>query len=197
MTRPLDGSAAESEGSGASVLIVCTGNICRSPAAELLLAARWGGAQVTVASAGTGALVGQPVHPPMAELLAAAGVDAGGFGARDLRPQDLRQADLVLTMTRAHRTAVARLLPAAVRRTFLLVEAADIAASVAAAGWPEDVGRAAAARLAALPALAAPHRRPAGTDLEVPDPYRRPAEEYSRAFAMIESAVDRLARAVG
>jgi protein-tyrosine phosphatase len=179
------------------VLVVCTGNICRSPAAELLLADRLGGAGVTVASAGTHALVGEPVHPPMAELLSAAGVEASRFVARELRPQDLRQADLVLTMSRAHRTAVATVLPAAVRRTFLLVEAADLAAAVAAAGWPEDVAPGVAARLAALPALAGRYRRPAGANLEVPDPYRRPLEEYRRAFATIESAVDRLACAVG
>jgi protein-tyrosine phosphatase len=181
----------------ASVLVVCTGNVCRSPAAELLLASRLAGAGVRVTSAGTRALVGEPVHPPMAGLLREAGVDPASFVARVLGPAELRSADLVLTMTRAHRAAVATLLPAAVRRTFLLLEMAGIAASVAADGWPEDVPPTAAARLAALPGLAARHRRPAdATDLEVPDPYRRPAEEYRRSLAALEAAVDTLAHAV-
>lgn len=179
------------------VLTVCTGNVCRSPAAELLLSSRLGGAGVRVTSAGTRALVGEPVHPPMAGLLRAAGVDPASFVARGLRPAELRSADLVLTMTRAHRSAVATLLPAAVRRTFLLVEAAHLAAAVAADGWPEDLPPTAAARLAALPGLAARYRRPGtGTELEVPDPYRGPVEEYRRSLAAVEAAVGELARAV-
>lgn len=189
--RPADPGTA-----GASVLVVCTGNVCRSPAAELLLSSRLGGAGVRVASAGTRALVGEPVHPPMAGLLREAGVDPAAFVARDLRPEELRSADLVLTMTRAQRSAVATLVPGAVRRTFLLLELADIAACAAADGWP-DVPPTAAARLAALPGLAPRYRGPArAAELEVPDPYRRPVEEYRRSLAAVEAAVDELVGAV-
>ena len=51
-----------------SILVVCTGNVCRSPAAERLLASKLG-STVQVASAGTHALVGQPISEPMAALL--------------------------------------------------------------------------------------------------------------------------------
>lgn len=199
MSRPTvapDGPADPGT-AGASLLVVCTGNVCRSPAAELLLSSRLGGAGVRVTSAGTRALVGEPVHPPMAGLLLEAGVDPAAFVARDLRPEELRSADLVLTMTRAHRSAVATLVPGAVRRTFLLLEIADIAACAAADGWPGDVPPTAAARLAALPGLAPRYRRPArAAELEVPDPYRRPAEEYRRSLAAVEAAVDELVGAV-
>ena len=182
----------------ASVLVVCTGNVCRSPAAELLLSSRLADTGIRVTSAGTRALVGEPVHPPMAGLLREAGVDPASFAARDLSPEQLRSADLVLTLTRTHRSAVATVLPAAVRRTFLLLEIAHVAASVAAEGWPEGVAPTAAARLTALPVLAARYRRPgAATDLEVPDPYRRPLGEYRRSLAAIRAAVDELVRAVG
>jgi protein-tyrosine phosphatase len=180
------------------VLVVCTGNICRSPAAAHLLAARMTSARVEVESAGTGALVGEPVDPPMAALLRAAGVDADGFAARDLRREHLRRADLVLVMTRAHRAAVVTMLPSAVRRTFLLVEAAEIAGRIAADGWPDRVVPEPAARLAVLPALAAPYRGAvASVAREVTDPYRGRSELYEQTFSDIEAAVARLAAAVG
>jgi len=94
-----------SETQPASVLVVCTGNICRSPAAELLLADRLGGdSGITVASAGVRGLVGEPISKPMAELLQADGIDPGVFRARYLREADVRGASLVLVMTRAHRS---------------------------------------------------------------------------------------------
>ena len=51
-----------------TILTVCTGNLCRSPAAERLLASKLG-PTVKVSSAGTHALVGQPISEPMAALL--------------------------------------------------------------------------------------------------------------------------------
>jgi protein-tyrosine phosphatase len=184
-----------------SILAVCTGNVCRSPAVERLILARLGSrtADVSVTSAGTHALVGRPVDPPMAELIVRAGGEPAAFEARQLQPVHLRQADIVLVMTRAHRSAVVALEPAAVRRTFLLLELAGIASAVAADGWPADVGKTPAARLAALPRLAAAHRgRASGrTDLEVPDPYRQPASRYREACDLIDGAVGRLMTAVG
>ncbi|MGY1751787.1 arsenate reductase/protein-tyrosine-phosphatase family protein [Blastococcus sp. SYSU D01042] len=190
---PSDGDGTPT---GVSVLVVCTANICRSPVGERLLASRLGGSGVTVSSAGTLALVGRPVDPPMAGLLADAGVPAQPFAARQVRADLLRDAGLVLTMTREHRAAVVAAAPATVRRTFLLTEAAAIAEAVADAGWPAEVAEGPAARLAALPSLAGPHRVPGGSGADVPDPYRRPAEDYLACFALIEAAVDRLVRAV-
>jgi len=67
------------------ILTVCTGNICRSPAAERLLAAGLGDtAQVT--SAGTGALPGYPMDAAMVPLVEAAGASTDGFAARQLTP---------------------------------------------------------------------------------------------------------------
>jgi protein-tyrosine phosphatase len=181
------------------LLVVCTGNVCRSPAAERLFAARLGaGSGVSVASAGTEALVGEPIDQAMAALVEAAGADASHFVARQLTASDVRSADLVLVMTRQHRSAVVALEPAAVRRTFLLVELGALAEAVAAAGWPLDVGGGPAARLAALPQLVPAYR--GRTDLpvdqQVVDPYRRSADVYAEAAAVIGTAVDRLVQAV-
>lgn len=181
------------------VLAVCTGNVCRSPAAERLLAARLGGRSgITVGSAGTRALVGGPVDPPVAELLRAAGARPAPFAARQLTAGDLRAADLVVVMTRPHRSAVVALDPSAVRRTFLLPELAALAAAVADAGWPQALQDDPAARLAALPGLVPAHRGrvrlPAA--LEIDDPHRQPVAVYARAVAQIGTAVDQLVDAL-
>ncbi len=81
---------------------------------ERLLAAGLAGTDVTVSSAGTGALVGESISGPMAELVTGAGADGTAFAARQLTAAHLRDADLVLALTRAHRRAVVELLPAAV-----------------------------------------------------------------------------------
>jgi protein-tyrosine phosphatase len=181
-----------------SVLVVCTGNVCRSPAAALLLAARLPSAGIDVVSAGTRALVGNPVDGPMAELLRARDVLPDLFAARALTAEQLRTAGLVLVMSQEHRSAAVAMRPAGVRRVLRLREAALVAEAAAADGWPDDVAATPAARLAALPAVAPRYRGLAGPDdLDVPDPYRRPASAYEESFALIEDAVDRLVRSVG
>jgi protein-tyrosine phosphatase len=153
---------------------------------------------VEVHSAGTQALVGSPVDPPVAELLRLAGADPDGFSARQLVAEQLRAADLVLVMSRDHRAAVVAAEPAAVRRTFLLRELAVLAEAVARAGWPADVPADATTRLRVLPQLAARHRPAVARTqgLEIEDPYRRTADVYERVLAGIEDAVARLTSAL-
>ena len=191
----MTGRAADGAGTR-SVLVVCTGNICRSPAAELLLRARLaelGQHGVRVASAGTGARVGEPVAEPVAELLRAQDVDPDGFAARQLVPALVVGADLVLTMTGAQRSAVVAANPAALRRTFTLREFAGLAALVGPT--VVDPAQPPADRLAALVA-AAPRgrgRRDAGpVHDDVPDPHRGPAEGYATATGLVATAVDEL-----
>src|SRR4029453_8303241 len=118
-----------------SILAVCTGNVCRSPAVERLLDDRLG-PTVSVSSAGTHALVGQPISEPMAALLRDTGVEPDSFEARRLSEQMLKQADLILSMTRAQRSLVVELWPAAVRRTFTLREFARLLSWVDPAALP-------------------------------------------------------------
>ncbi|MGN2246607.1 low molecular weight protein-tyrosine-phosphatase [Frateuria sp. GZRR35] len=102
------------------VLVVCIGNICRSPTAEYLLRERLRGRAVTVASAGLAALAGNPIDPTAGALLAERGIDASGHRARQLDEAAILAADLVLVMQRTHLTSLARYSSHAVGRTFLL-----------------------------------------------------------------------------
>lgn len=52
-----------------NILIVCVGNICRSPTAEALFAHRLSGQGLTISSAGIGALVGNPMDKTAHEVL--------------------------------------------------------------------------------------------------------------------------------
>ncbi|MGY1606519.1 MULTISPECIES: arsenate reductase/protein-tyrosine-phosphatase family protein [unclassified Geodermatophilus] len=176
------------------VLVVCTGNICRSPAAELLLRAGLGpAAGVEVTSAGLSAPVGEPVAEPMARLLRAQGVDPGVSTARQVQPGAVRDADLVLTMTAAQRRAVVTSVPSAVRRTFTLVEFADVAALVGVARLPGGPAERIAAALRAAPVARAQRTGTTAED-DIEDPYGRSEDVFSRVLDRIDGAVERLLR---
>lgn len=84
------------------ILVVCTGNICRSPMAEALLRARLGGRVQQVASAGTGALIGYPADPFAAEVAAEHGLDLSAHRAQQATQPLLSSMDLVLTLDQTH-----------------------------------------------------------------------------------------------
>lgn len=180
-----------------AVLFVCTGNVCRSPAAERLLRNAVKDQDIEVSSAGTAALVGEPISPPMAELLREHGADAEDFSARQLTPAIVRAADVVVTMTSAHRTQVVTQLPAAVQRTFVLGELAQMLRAVDEAEIGERAGRQAslAERMSAAMALAKHHRVPGvDPDEDVVDPYGRPKQVYARSFGQILDGLGPLQR---
>lgn len=178
------------------VLVVCTGNICRSPAVERLLADGLRGDDVEVVSAGTSAVVGAPVSAEMALLLDGVGVPSDGFAARQVTADEVRRAGLVLALTREHRRTLVQLEPAAVRRTFTLRELARVVATVDPAELPDA---APADRLAALVDLAGRRRGLARAadpaDDDVADPYGRGASAYRASFDQLRPAVDAIVRA--
>lgn len=102
------------------VLTVCIGNICRSPAAQALLAHRLPG--LAVSSAGLQALDGQGIDPPILALLNAAGVAAADHRARTLSAWMLTQSSLVLVMDSRQKADIERQHPAARGRVFRLGE---------------------------------------------------------------------------
>jgi protein-tyrosine phosphatase len=83
-----------------SVLVVCTGNICRSPIGEGLLALRAPG--IKVASAGVGAMVGWPADELAVEVMKDRGHDIATHRARQLTRALLAETDLVLTLDQHH-----------------------------------------------------------------------------------------------
>jgi protein-tyrosine phosphatase len=77
-----------------------------------------------VSSAGTHAVPGRAMEPHAARVLETLGGDASDFVSRQLTTKVVTHADLVLTMTRAHRDEVLELAPRLLNRTFTLSEAA-------------------------------------------------------------------------
>ena len=170
-----------------SVLAVCTGNVCRSPAVEATLKAGLRGTGIAVSSAGLRALVGEPVARDMALVLTH---PLPGFVARQVDAEMIRDADLVLGVTRAHRASVVTAVPGAVRKTFTLREFSDLAVlahhdgALPATGAPQD-------RLAAVVALAPRFRalRTVADTEDVEDPYGRELWTYGRSMAQIDECL--------
>lgn len=108
------------------VLVVCTGNICRSPMAAGLLRRRLADAgldgEVEVISRGVYALDGQAASTPAVALLGENGVDIGGHVAATLTADDLRRADVVLVMEEAHRRTIFYTTPQYMRKVLLWTE---------------------------------------------------------------------------
>jgi protein-tyrosine phosphatase len=150
--------------------------------AEYLLRAAVPG--LAVSSAGTGALVGEPMQPFALSTLAARGLDGSGFRARQLTADIVIEQDLVLTATRAHRAAVVTLVPRSAASTFTIREF-DRLLSLVPEAAPVDV--VAAARAQRGYALA---ERP--DDDDVSDPYRGPEAGFVACAGLIERSLARL-----
>jgi protein-tyrosine phosphatase len=180
------------------ILVVCTGNICRSPFAERLLRARLderfgpSAATIEVSSAGTWGLVDEPMQPESAETLIRYGGDPEGFQAQALTPELIEAADLVLGLTREHRSKVVMMSPRATGRTVTLLEYARLLSGIELADLPAegDLAR----RFAAITELAFSRRGyvpPANSaDDDVPDPYGGKMAGYDLAAELIDAAID-------
>jgi protein-tyrosine phosphatase len=177
-----------------TVLLVCTGNICRSALAERLgraylyevLGDRTG--LVRLVSAGTQAVVGSAMHPDSALVLRGFGAEAGDFRAQQLTEALAADADLVLAMTRSHRRDVLRLAPRGLARTFTLREAADL---LRVLGDQQPEGESFDERARNLVrALADVRSRRAGDgEDDVPDPISGPVEAHEEAGELIAGAL--------
>ena len=146
------------------VLMVCMGNICRSPTAEGVLRAKLQAAglqqQVEVDSAGTHGFHVREAPDPRAQAHAARrGVNLSGLRARRVVAEDFERFDHVLAMDQAN---------------------LDWLREMAPAGAPAQVGL--------LMAFAQRH----ATVHEVPDPYYGAAEGFDRVLDLVEDACDGL-----
>jgi low molecular weight protein-tyrosine phosphatase len=111
----------------AAVLLLCTGNVCRSPMAEALLrgllAHRAPGTRVE--SAGLGAPEGQPADPHAVELLSERGLDISGHRARQVTGKMLEEFPVIFVMEEAQRALVGSRYRAARARSYRLGEWGD------------------------------------------------------------------------
>jgi len=169
-----------------TILVVCSGNICRSAIAQQLLRARFAevDAPFRVLSAGTIAARGQRM-PEEAQVVSRR--YGGRPDAHLSTPLDealIERSQLVLAATREHRAALVSLLPRANRFTFTLKQFARLAESIDASelaelGSPVE-------RVAAIAAHRgfAPPERPEDDDIE--DPYLESLEVYERVGVEID-----------
>ena len=189
------------------ILMVCTGNVCRSPQAEQILrgAIKGGRASkmwsaVSVTSAGTHAMVDHGMPIEAAELSTALGGLPDRHLARQLTKEMIDDVDLVLALAREHRGAVARLSPKAVRKTFTLREFARTASHARErqlAGesievpdrledWVEYVYRSRGMIYVDSP-----------DDDNVIDPFRRDRSIYEKSAAQIDTGIREILTAIG
>ncbi len=143
------------------ILVVCMGNICRSPMLEGVLrhklAAAGLGRKVLVDSAGLGPWhVGQPPDDMAIEVCAVHGIDIEGLRARQVTPQDFGAFDWVLCADRQNLKQLHGLAP---RST-----------------WP---------RISLVLAWAG-----LGAKAEVPDPYGGDFEDFEQVYRLLDKASD-------
>lgn len=93
------------------ILVVCTGNICRSPFGEALLKQLFPEKQIS--SAGTSALVGHAADETAIRVAAKIGFDLQGHKGRQLDEAICRENDLILYMEAMHQQQIAQIDPAA------------------------------------------------------------------------------------
>jgi protein-tyrosine phosphatase len=150
-----------------AICVVCLGNICRSPMAEVVLRDELSKAglagKVTVSSAGTGDWhVGEPMDARAKGELTRRGYDGSRHQARQIRPSWLDDYDLVLAMDRHNLANLQRM----------------------AAGDPELYGRI---------RLMLSFDPDSADGAEVPDPYDGRPGEFAEVFGLVQAAAEGLA----
>ena len=164
---------------------MCTGNLCRSPMAEVLLRhelARRGVTGVNVRSSGTWAVGGHGATPDAVGVLQRRGVDLSRHRSQALAREQVEQADLVVVMTSVHEREVLEVAPSARAKIVLMKELAEMRPHL------DGVDR--AGRLQALLAAARPNRR---RSLDLDDPMGLPTSSYERCLNEIEDGTAVLA----
>jgi protein-tyrosine phosphatase len=141
------------------VMVVCTGNVCRSPMAEGLLRKMLRDneqhGEIIVESAGTYAAEGAPASSDSVEVAAAVGVDLRGHAARQVSGRLVGRADLILVMEPEHEDRLLAVYPDAVQKIHLITTFAD----------------------------------PAGDPMGIPDPIGQGREVYQRTLRLIDACL--------
>ncbi len=176
----------------ASILVVCTGNVCRSPIAEgvirSLLVDRFGVEAPSVASAGTTGWEGSPADPGSVAAAAELGVDISGHRGRLLTEEQLDASELVVTMGAGHRDRIVWDVPRLDSRTFTLKELVRLLEALPAAqGRPALADRVAEADALRRGGFGGNRR-----DEDVADPLGMSLETFRAVAAELEAWSERL-----
>ncbi|MEX0948094.1 MAG: hypothetical protein WEE69_14785 [Acidimicrobiia bacterium] len=171
------------------ILLICTGNICRSVMAQSMLEARAAAFSVEVRLVSAG-LTAEGVAPPRhaVALMRKRGLDITGHRSRRLTATMIDEADLVLGAARMHAWEAVALRPSAVQRVFTLREFVRLGEAAGTRDGLESLD-------AWIDRAHRVRRRVDGLDRDddIEDPYRRSRQKYARVAAEIDSLVDRLA----
>lgn len=171
------------------IMFVCTGNICRSPMAEVLLRdaiTRRGLSGVRISSTGTWGLDGSPATEHAEAAVGSVGVRVDEHRARTFSAALAEDADLIIAMTSVHLREIEEVAPGTAARTRLLKELVHLEPATVEGSSPEE-------RLQSM--LAAP--RPTYVRaMDLDDPMGLPLAVYERCRDQIQEGVDRLLRLV-
>jgi protein-tyrosine phosphatase len=180
------------------VLMVCTANHCRSPMAQQLLAHEaashfespesW-----TVESAGTDVRAPWPMHEYALTVLAERLAEVAPHHSNDLTPAAINRADLVLTAARQHRSIVVSMVPAALGRTFTILQFARLCTQVApiTGDDPGELGR----QLVVQAKLARSSLQPVPVeDDDLADPMGRGIEDFRVCADGLQVAIGQILR---
>jgi len=178
------------------ILVVCEGNLARSPLGAALLRHRLAvlvDPSPDVESAGTHAVEGAPAAPSMCEVARGCGLDLNAHQSRRLTVEHVREATLVLTMSELQREDVQRLVPAAIGRVFTLVELVRLLSGLEQEGAVLDnLSELTQAAHAARPRIIGPEQAE-----DVEDPYGCDdavfAASGQRIAELVDLLVDRMA----
>ncbi len=183
-----DNRIRETHSNRFTILTVCTANICRSPLMELLFRKELDTSVYEVGSAGVRGFVNSPMDPQAAEQAVRFGTDPTAFKSRPITEDMIKVSGLILTATREHRSSVLTMSPMALRRTFTLLEFAQLAAAYSGEPLPElisDAGR---------------HRSKATGELDIGDPFsqgilvhQQVAERVVRSVRTVSSVLNQVA----
>ncbi len=173
----------------ARVLMVCTGNICRSPAMHYLAARDWAGA-AKVTSAGTYAETGMDATPEIRRSAAAFGLTIPRHRPTQLTAALVSRADLVLVATEGHARWIAGEMGGLPPHVFGIKQAAELARRADA---PAGASGAERLRNAAAALRAEQDREPAPLR-SLDDPWARDRATYNRVMCEIVDAMGALTK---
>jgi len=171
------------------VLVLCRANVARSPLTAAMLRQRL--AQIhrddlVVSSAGLDAGFGDPAAPEGVQVAKERGLDLSDHQSTGVSKAALSAASLVLTMTEADRSAVLRLSPGAISRTFTLPELVRLLSTDAS---PVQ----SCAELSQRAHRARPRTPPAEAPEDITDPIGRTQRHYERMADRVAGLVEEVA----